>query len=158
MKKYKVMIVAVLGIMVLLLSFAPMPAIHTTPTGVAEAEVEASSNMSIGTEVVLSNNTVATYLGKTSAGNDKWQATFEGPKYLDDLQTPIDCRWEYNLDKEEWNSCANLFNATVKDDRVTVEYQGIKMRWQPQRVRKLMGWVGVDAVTGEILGHGVPVP
>ena len=97
-----------------------MPAATTAPTGVAE--VEAGSDMSVGTEVVLGNNTVATYLGKTSAGNDKWQATLEGPKYLDDLQTPIDCRWEYNLDKEEWNSCANLFNATVKDDRVTVEY------------------------------------
>jgi len=120
MKRYKVMMVAVSGIIVLLLSFAPMPAATTAPTGVAE--VEAGSDMSVGTEVVLGNNTVATYLGKTSAGNDKWQATLEGPKYLDDLQTPIDCRWEYNLDKEEWNSCANLFNATVKDDRVTVEY------------------------------------
>ena len=98
MKRYKVMMFAVLGIIALLLSFASMPAIHTTPTGVAEAETEANSNISIGTEVVLSNNTVATYLGKTSAGNDKWQATFEGPKYLDDLQTPIDCRWEYDID------------------------------------------------------------
>ena len=130
MKKYKVMMLAVLGIIVLLLSFAPMPAATTAPTGVAEAET--GSDMSVGTEVVLGNNTVATYLGKTSNGNDKWQATFEGPKYLDDLQTPIDCRWEYDIDKEEWNSCANLFNATVKDDRVTVEYQGIKMHWQPQ--------------------------
>ena len=156
MKRYKVMIVAVLGTIALLLSFAPMPAATTAPSGVVEAE--AGGDMPIGTEVVLSNNTVATYLGKTSAGNDKWQATFEGPKYLDDLQTPIDCRWEYNLDKEEWNSCANLFTATVKGDRVTVEYQGVKMRWQPQLVRKLMGWVVVDAVTGEILGHGVPMP
>ncbi len=130
MKRVRLMMVAVLGIIVLLLSFAPMPAATTTPTGVAAAE--AGGSMSVGTEVVLSNNTVATYLGKTSAGNDKWQATFEGPKYLDDLKTPIDCRWEYNLDKEEWNSCANLFNATVKDDRVTVEYQGVKMHWQPQ--------------------------
>jgi len=128
MKKYKVMMVAVLGIMVLLLSFAPMTT--TAPSGVVEAE--AGSNMSIGTEVVLSNNTVATYLGKTSDGNDKWQATFEGPKYLDDLKTPIEARWEYNLDKEEWNSCANLFTTTVKDSNVTVEYQGKKMDWQPQ--------------------------
>ena len=120
MKRYKVMMVAVLGTIALLLSFASMPVAATAPTGVAEAET--GSDMPIGTEVVLSNNTVATYLGKTSDGNDKWQATFEGPKYLDDLQTPIDCRWEYNLDKEEWNSCANLFTATVKDDRVTVEY------------------------------------
>jgi len=155
MKRVRVMTLAVLGIMVLLLSFAPMPATTTAPSGVAEAET--GSDMSVGTEVVLSNNTVATYLGKTSAGNDKWQATFEGPKYLDDLQTPIDCRWEYNLDKEEWNSCANLFTATVKDSKVTVEYQGKKMHWQPQRVRKLMGWVVVNAVTGEVLGHGTPV-
>jgi len=132
-----------------------MPAAITAPTGVTEAETD--SDMPIGTEVVLGNNTVATYLGKTSAGNDKWQATFEGPKYLDDLQTPIDCRWEYNLDKKEWNSCANLFNTTVKDNRVTVEYQGVKMRWQPQLVKKLMAYVAVDAVTGEVLGHGTPV-
>jgi len=69
MKRYKVMMVAVLGIIALLLSFAPMPVVTTTPTGVAEAE--AGGDMSVGTEVVLSNNTVATYLGKTSAGNDK---------------------------------------------------------------------------------------
>ena len=93
MKKYKVMMFAVLGIIALLLSFAPMTT--TAPTGMAEAET--GSDMSVGTEVVLGNNTVATYLGKTSAGNDKWQATFEGPKYLDDLQTPIDCRWEYDI-------------------------------------------------------------
>jgi len=130
MKRVRVMTLAVLGIIVLLLSFAPMPAATTAPTGVAEAE--AGSDMAIGTEVVLGNNTVATYLGKTLDGNYKWQATFEGPKYLDDLQTPIDCRWDYDIDKEEWNSCANLFNATVKDDRVTVEYQGVKMDWQPQ--------------------------
>jgi len=130
MKRLKLMMVAVLGIIALLLSFAPMPAATSAPIRVVEAE--AGSNMSIGTEVVLSNNTVATYLGKTSDGNYKWQATFEGPKYLDDLKTPIDCRWEYDIDKEEWNSCANLFTATVKDDRVTVEYQGIKMNWQPQ--------------------------
>lgn len=97
MKRYRVMMFAVLGIIVLLLSFAPMPAATTAPTGVAEAET--GSDMSVGTEVVLGNNTVATYLGKTSAGNDKWQATFEGPKYLDDLTTPIDCRWEYDIDR-----------------------------------------------------------
>jgi len=61
--------------------------------------VEDGSNMSIGTEVVLGNSAVTTYLGKTSNGNNKWQATFEGPKYLDDLQTPIDCRWEYDIDR-----------------------------------------------------------
>lgn len=97
MKRVRVMTLAILGIIVLFLSFAPMTAATTAPTGVAEAET--GSNTSIGTEVVLSNNTVATYLGKTSEGNDKWQATFEGPKYLDDLQTPIDCRWEYDIDR-----------------------------------------------------------
>jgi len=97
MKRVRVMMFAVLGTIVLLLSFAPMPVATTAPSGVVEAE--AGSDMSVGTEVVLSNNTVATYLGKTSTGNDKWQATFEGPKYLDDLQTPIDCRWEYDIDR-----------------------------------------------------------
>ena len=118
MKRYKVMMVAVLGIIVLLLSFTPMPAATTAPSGVAEAET--GSDMSVGTEVVLSNSTVATYLGKTLDGNYKWQATVGAPKYLDDLTTPIDCRWEYDIDGDEWNSCANLFNATVKDSNVTV--------------------------------------
>lgn len=128
MKKY--IMVAVLGIISLVLSLSLMPAATTPQSSLAEED--AGGGMPIGTEVVLGNNTVATYLGRTSAGNDKWQATFEGPKYLDDLKTPIDCRWEYNLDKEEWNSGANLFNATVKDNKVTVEYQGKKMHWQPQ--------------------------
>jgi hypothetical protein len=97
MKRVRLMMFAVLGIIALLLSFAPMTT--TTPSGMAEAETD--SDMPIGTEVVLGNSTVATYLGKTSAGNDKWQATFEGPKYLDDLQTPINCRWEYDIDRAQ---------------------------------------------------------
>jgi len=37
MKKHKVMMLAVLGIIALLLSFVSMPAATTAPTGVAEA-------------------------------------------------------------------------------------------------------------------------
>jgi len=129
MKRYKVMMFAVLGIIALLLSFAPMPATTTAPTGVVEAE--AGSNMSVGTEVVLGNNTVATYLGKTSAGNDKWQATVGAPKYLDDLVTPIVARWEYDAVKAEWNTRANLFTATAKGSKVTVWYNNTKLSWQP---------------------------
>ena len=81
---------------------------------------------------VLSKNVETTFLGVTSDDKYQWEATIGAPKYLDDLQTPIDCHWEYDIDKEEWNSCANLFTSTVKDNKVTVEYQGIKMKWQPQ--------------------------
>jgi len=82
--------------------------------------------------VVLDNGVEATYLGKTPDGNSVWQATFGAPKYLDDLVTPISCHWSYDTDKEEWHSDANLFSATVKGDKVNVEYQGVKMHWQPR--------------------------
>jgi len=127
MKKY--MMVAVFGIIALVLTFFLMPAVTTAPSSVAEAE--ADSDMSVGTEVVLSNSTVATYLGKTSEGNYKWQATVDAPKYLDDLTTPIDCRWEYDAEKAEWNTCANLFNATAKGSKITVWYEDKKLSWQP---------------------------
>ena len=81
--------------------------------------------------VVLDNGVEATFLGMTSDGNYEWQATIGAPKYLDDLVTPIEARWNYDANKAEWTACDNLFTATVKGSKVTVWYNNTKLSWQP---------------------------
>lgn len=91
-----------------------------------------SADTAIGTKRVLGNGIEAVYLGKTTDGNYLWQATFGSPKYCDDLVTPIHCQWGYDSETNEWFAKANLFNATVKGNNVSVEYKGSKMDWQSQ--------------------------
>jgi len=98
----------------------------------AEVMADSGKGISIGTKFVLDNNIEAAYKGKTLDGDYKWEATIGAPKYCDDLVTPIECRWEYNTATNSWITKANLFSASAKDGKVTVEYQGAKMHWQPQ--------------------------
>lgn len=88
-------------------------------------------SMPVGTEVVLDNGETATFLGKDLEGNYHWQTTISAPQYLGNLDNPIVCRWQYDVDKKQWQSSPNLFDATVKDTKVTVTYQDKKLSWKP---------------------------
>lgn len=87
--------------------------------------------MPIGTKIVLAQDAVATFEGKTPAGDYQWTATFGKLQYLADLKTPIDCRWRYLEEIEGWISGANVFTATVNKSFSTVNFEGESMTWQP---------------------------
>jgi len=96
------------------------------PLNVARPDVLANS-----TKVVLDNGVEVVCIGITADGEYILQATIGGPKYLDDLVTPIEARWEYDISKGEWNAKANLFTALAKGSKVTVWYEGKSLSWQP---------------------------
>jgi len=115
----------IIGILatVILLAILVMPSIPVL--------ADDGKGLKVGDRVVLDKGVTAEFLGKEIDGSYKWKATISAPKYLDDLKTPIDCSWDYNLDKGEWSARANLFSAIVKGSKVTVDYQGTKLSWQP---------------------------
>lgn len=93
--------------------------------------VQAAEGLKSGDKLVLDNGVVAEFLGKTPDGRYQWKAIVGAPQYLDDLVTPIECRWNYDEGKKQHFSEANLFDSIVKGTKVTVEYEGLKLSWEP---------------------------
>lgn len=89
--------------------------------------VAQDANLRVGDKIVLAPDTVATYLG-----NYRYEAVIGDLQYLPDLVTLIDPSWEYDIDKKQWESRANLYDAIVKGMKVTVTYEGKAMSWQPE--------------------------
>lgn len=81
--------------------------------------------------VVLGNGVVATFTGMTSDGGYEFKATIGAPQYLDDMHTPIDPSWSYDNDTGVWNANANLFSASARGTEVILEYEGLKLSWEP---------------------------
>ena len=106
--KRKLMMVSVLGIIALVLGFLLIPAATTVPIGMTEG----GSDMPIGTEVVLGDNTTATYLGETPTGSYKWQATFNAS--ASDACLYKDSGWRNTKDDAWIHSYYSDFATDVK--------------------------------------------
>lgn len=87
--------------------------------------------LKIGDKFVVDNGTIVEFMGMSDDGLYLLKATIGAPMYLDDLTTPIDCRWEYNSFTQTWQSAANLYDASVNGTKVTVNYKGKNTNWQP---------------------------
>lgn len=85
--------------------------------------------------VVLDKHVEANLEGYTADGATIWRAKIHGaPKYLDNLQTPIEARWHYDGDSK-YSSLPNLFDVSVDGNKVTVEVpletRTSVMSWNP---------------------------
>lgn len=98
---------------------------------VAPVFADEGKGLKVGDKVVIDNGVVAQYLGKNTDGTLNWQATIGAPQYLDDLVTPIDCSWSFDAQKTEFTTRANLYTATIKDTKVSVEYEKKHLSWNP---------------------------
>lgn len=88
--------------------------------------------LKIGDKVVLKTGHEVTYLGKGEGGRgEMWQADFGDLKYIPGTETLIECRWDYDTGKKEWVTRPNLFTASVKETKVTIENESKKLSWQP---------------------------
>lgn len=88
------------------------------------------AGLKVGDKLVLSKDTVAEVIS-TGGYNNTYKLTIGDTYYLDDLITPVNCRWIYDAEKKQYVAGANYFEATVKDEKVTVTYKGKSIDWQP---------------------------
>jgi len=100
-------------------------------------------------KVVLDNGVEATFLGRTPEMKNEWQVSIGAPKYLDDLQTLIDPSWSYDNDTGVWNANANLFSASARGPEVILEYEGLKLSWEPD---VFVGTEKQNVSVGQLLG------
>jgi len=91
---------------------------------------EEPPKISIGDRIILDNGEYAVYLGKVD-GKHKFMTTIDAPTYIPGTTTEIKPNWYYNPTSLEWVSGDNLFDATVKNEKVTVLKDGQKMSWEP---------------------------
>lgn len=117
MRKINVFIIAAF----LLLLFLP-----TTPV-YAEAP---PTDLNLGDKIILESGEEAIYLGQSGEGY-RFRATLGAPVYIPGTTTEIKPNWYYNHNTTQWESDANLFDAIVKDSKVTVWKDGQKMSWEP---------------------------
>ena len=97
-------------------------------TPVYSAEV--STEIKMGDKVILDSGDTATFLGK-SGDKYRYMATLGAPKYIPGTTTEINTSWHYDTGKGEWSSGANMFDALVKGEKVTVTKDGQKLSWTP---------------------------
>ncbi len=106
----------ILLVVIFLLSIA------VTPVLADEGELKA------GDKRALSTGEEETYLGVID-GQQTWQVVFGDPVYIPGTETKYDLQWHFA--DGEYVAGANVFEATVSDKRVTIEYDGKKSTWKP---------------------------
>ena len=86
-----------------------------------------------GDKIAIEGGYEATYQGLTAdKKHEVWAADLSAPKYLpNDLETPINCEWQWDDKKGEWHIPDNLFTAEVKGTKVTVHYEGQDFTFDP---------------------------
>ena len=106
----------ILLVVIFLLSIA------VTPVLADEGELKA------GDKRALSTGEEETYLGVID-GQQTWQVVFGDPVYIPGTETKYDLQWHFA--DGEYVAGANVFEATVSDKRVTIEYDSKKSTWKP---------------------------
>jgi len=100
----------------------------------ADEPIKQGTAPALGMKVRVSPTTELTLLA-VDDNKYTWNAKIQPQVTLDD-GTSIDTAWRYDAKSNQWVAGANLFTATVKGERVTVNYDGESMTWLPRIISK----------------------
>lgn len=88
--------------------------------------------LQLGDRIILDNGTETIFLGRGVGGVYRFMTTIDAPSYIPGTITEVRSNWAYDHAKDEWFSEDNLFDATVKQEKVTIWKDGWKMHWDPK--------------------------
>lgn len=88
-------------------------------------------DLRLGDRFILETGEETVFLGQTHEGLYRFRTTLGAPKYIPGTTTRILTSWSFDVDTAEWVTKDNIFSASVKNGKVTVEMEGQKLSWDP---------------------------